>query len=579
MMGKVLFQRRGKWTLCVALLSSVMYCGGGTPSPIACADIYCPPPSNDMAWAAQLAPSSSAATDPKNQLLAQEQTPLRFDGAGLARLQFRPTVLLSGSLLDGQATPLGGARVIARLESVLAGQNPYSLGTLTADSPGGAWTMRVPLAQQPSTQPYHLWVGFDDSARASLAPPLWQEEAISADTALALRLRPPSELAVVSGRIINALGEGVSNLTVQVLNSSGQIVSSTAVSEPAPGLGKGAYRLFVDPALTYAKDTLTVVVRPGPLVDSTTPILEANLEPQHSGGQTQVDFAVPSHRTPMAFQLPIRGGMPGSSALPIEGATVQALVMLEDASTIKLGNRAYYLATGKSDAQGIARLSLVPAPNGGSNLVYQVTIYSPSLQPFASLLQTPVQVGPNAGLLGAVLLQKRAELRGRLVSAQGMPVAGAEVVATPIANTETYSSPLNSMSIGADLSQITTDGAGRFALRLDAGDYDLEFVPISGTEARSSLDNLRISDADIELGDVHLPPLSLGTLQVLGPNGATVADTKVRIFELPDLSARPGIACTAELPCSKNAKLRGEAFTGSDGLAKILLPGGRPTGF
>jgi len=561
-----------------AAASLALGCSADIGVPPACTgDNSCLSPSNNVPWAVQLMPSSGTAADPRDQLMPQDQSLLSWSSDGTARLQFRPTVLVHGAVEDAQLQPILGARVIARLKSSIPGQNDYSLGTLTADNPAGVYSLRVPLAQQPLSQTYRFWVGFDDASRARLSPPLWHDTVLTDDSDLTLRLRAASALSVVSGRILDALGEGVGNFSVQVLDAAHDIISSTAISDATTGTTAGSYRLFVDPSLSSMPGSpLTVVARPGPL-DAAMPTLEATLPPPSPGTETRVELAVPSHRKPVPFQLPIRGGDSAANSLPVAGARVRAEVVLEDTATLKLGTRAYYVATGESDSQGIARLSLVPAPIGSGNLIYKVAISSPSHVSFASLPEAEVQVGPNDGLLGQVTLPPRAEVRGRLHNAQGEPAASVAIMAIRIAEGETAVSPTKSLVATAELPQNTTDSEGNFVLRLDPGDYDLEFVPAPGAEPRSTLDNQRIGSANVDLGTIHLPTLTLGVLQVLAPSGAPVEGVKVRVFQLPDTNLKPGVSCSGSLPCSRNAKLRAEAFTDQEGRIRCLLPGGSPS--
>lgn len=550
-------------------------------SQLCAGDNSCPPPSSSIPWALQLAPTGTgSSSDPRNQLMPQDVNPLMFDDSGAARVQFRPTALVGGSVLDSQGAAMGGARIIARLDSAIAGQSAYSIATLasdglTGDKATGVWSIRLPVAQQPSSQPYHFWMGFDAAAQASLTPPLWRDDVVVGDSELPLRLRSTVDLAVVTGRIVNALGDGIGNLTVQVLDQANEIVSSTGTSSDMAGTLAGTYRVLVDPSLSGDPSaSLKVVVRP---LDPTMPVLESTLAPPRAGSETRVDFAVPSHRTPVTISLPIRGGGTGTDSVPVAGARVRAQVALEDAATMKLGQRAYYTATAESDADGMAKLLLVPAPSGGSsNLTYQVTISSPSHIPFASLPQAQVQVGPNDGTLGAVTLPPRAQVRGRLLTSTGLPLSGAQIVATHITGDEPVASPFSSTVVTADLPESTTDLDGSFSLRLDPGDYDLEFLPVAGSEARTSLDNQRVQSSDLDLGVIRLPAATLGVLKIISPAGAPVSDTKVRIFQLPDTSPQVGLACNDGLPCSRVAKLRAEVFTDADGSAQCLLPAGPP---
>src|SRR6185295_1097200 len=97
------------------------------------------------------------------------------------------------------------------------------------------------------------WVSFEDALRASLSPPLWQDQPVKGDVTstnpVSLKLRTPADLAVVTGRIVSPLSEGLGNRTVQVFDPTGQVVSSTAISDPTPGMSLGNYRVLVDPAL------------------------------------------------------------------------------------------------------------------------------------------------------------------------------------------------------------------------------------------------------------------------------------------------------------------------------------------
>lgn len=572
------------WPLLALPVLGLLFAGcgpDGSGTPVACTgDQVCPPPSSMIGWAAQLWPSSSDGSSQQDPLAPQEVEQLLFDAKGSAALRYRTPALSHGTVTTAETLPtaLVRARVLALLPTVIPGQNALSFNTLTTDKPAGQWSLRLPVPEHPIAQPYRFWVGFDDAALASLYPPVWRDQAIAGDLDVALSMRAASGLAVVSGRITNVLGYGVGGLTVQVLDSSNQIVSSTAVS--ATGLGEadplaGNYQLVVDPTLAGdSQAALRVVVRPG-TVNSVLPNLEVTLPAPHAGAVARVDFAFPSQRTPVTFQLPVRGVGPSGTTMAVVGAHVQAQVQLQDQTTQKLGVRATYTVTVDTDAQGIAKLTLVPANSGGANLIYKVAVVSPTITPFASL-QQDVQVGPNEGLLAALALPLRAQLLGRLLDATGQPVPGAQVVAQQIASVSSSPSPFGGMTTDVAGPQTTTDQDGRFALRVDAGDYDLDLVPEPGTQPRSSLDNQRIGTTDVDVGEVRLPRITLGQLVITRASGAPVAQTKVRVFQLPDTTPRFGLACLPSLPCSRVAKLRAEAFTDHNGLVQFLLPDSTP---
>ena len=564
----------------LGLLFAPAGCGpDGSGTPVACTgDQVCPPPSPALSWAAQLWPSSSDSSSQQNPLAPQELAQLTFDASGSAVLHYRNPALSHGTVINAETLPrpLIRARVLALLPSVIAGQSPLSFNTLTTEKPAGQWSMRLPVPEHPSAQPYRFWVGFDDAAQASLYPPVWQDQAVGGDLDVPLSMRPAASLAIVSGRITNPLGDGVGGLTVQVVDSTNQIVSSTAVSKTTGDPLPGSYQVLIDPTLaTDGQAALRVVVRPG-TANSALPTLEVDLPTPRAGVTvSRVDFAFPSQRTPVSFQLPVRGVGPSGTTMAVVGAQVKAQVQLQDQATIKLGVRATYTVTADTDAQGMAKLTLVPAPSGGANLTYKVAVVSPTITPFASV-QQEVPVGPNEGLLAALSLPLRAQLLGRLLDSTGQPVSNAQVVAQSITADSSAASPFGSTPTEAAGPQTTTDRDGRFALRVDAGDYDLDLVPVPGTQPRSSLDNLRVSTADVDVGDVQLPRITLGQVTIRRASGAPVAQTKVQVFQLPDTNPRFGLACVASLPCSRVAKLRAEAFTDHNGLAQFLLPDSTP---
>lgn len=544
--------------------------------PIACSGSeVCPPPSNSIGWALQVWPASSTGSVSSQQTLAPQEVPqLIFDRTGSAEIGLSASVLVQGSVITSANQPLMRAHVLAQLSSAILGQSPYTFDTLSTEQPAGSWQLRLPVPPRPTEQPYRFWVGFDDPTLASQYPPLWDERVIDgAKKDVQLQLPASAKLAVVSGRILDPLNEGVGGLSVQVLDGRGQIVSTTAMSLTSQQGLSGSYKVLVDPALSAEMPpNLKLVVRPG--AQAGLPVLEAPLQALKAGGSQSLELRLPSSRKPQVFYLPVVGLGPSGSLLPVVGARVQAQVVLED-KLLTPGTRAVYTASADTEADGSAKLSLIPVTSPNTNLSYTVTVTSPSRTPYAST-QQEVLVGLQGGVLAKVELALRAQLTGRLLDADGEPVPLAQVVAQPIARVDSATSGPDAKTSGSTPAQTTTDQDGRFALRLDSGDYDIDFVPQPGTAPRSSLDNQRLTSYDIDLGDVRLPRLALGKLVITGPGGAPLAQAKLRIFQSPDTSPRFGFACQPGLPCSRVAKLRAEAFTDSKGRAQFLLPDSTP---
>jgi hypothetical protein len=571
-----LSRRRALAALPALLALGLAGCADEAALPIACSGPEaCPPPSNSIGWALQVWPASATGSGSDQQTLAPQEIPqLLFDRDGSAEISLHASVQVQGTIATADAQLLARARVLAQLPSAILGQTPYTFDTLSTERPAGAWQLRLPVPARPMEQVYRFWVGFDDATQASQYTPIWKERVLTGPDKLELILPSPSALPAVSGRILDPLGQGVGGMTVQVLDGRGQIVSTTAVSLSSQAGLAGSYRVLVDPSLsTETQPSLTLVARPG--AQAGLPVLEAPLVQLKAGSTLPLELRLPSALKPLVFRLPIVGQGPSGALLPVVGARVQAQVVLED-KLLTAGTRAIYTASADTDGEGVAKLSLIPAPlPGDGNLKYSVTVSSPSRTPFASV-QQDIQVGPREGELAPVQLALRAQLTGRLLDASGEPVPLAQVVAQPIARTDSTGGPSEAKAVGSTPPQTTTDQDGRFALRLDSGDYDIDFVPQPGTAPRSSLDNQRITSYDVDLGDVRLPRLALGKLVVTGPGGAPLAQAKLRIFQSPDTSPRFGFACQPGLPCSRVAKLRAEAFTDSKGRAQFLLPDSTP---
>ena len=218
--GKVLRSRWRRWIGLGAVLPFLVQlvgCGEDAAAlPIACSgDNYCPPARSSAWWAIQLWPTETGdkvGADPHWLLTPQEGQSLSFDGTGSAQLRFRAAALLSGLVQTADNRALVRARVQATLPSAIPGQNDYRFDTQTAEKVAGTYSLRIPTPAQPDDQLYRFWVGFDDASQASMYPPMWLEHPVTGDLELPIQLRPATQLAVLSGRITNPLGEGVGGL-------------------------------------------------------------------------------------------------------------------------------------------------------------------------------------------------------------------------------------------------------------------------------------------------------------------------------------------------------------------------------
>lgn len=552
----------GKALLGLALLLGACSADSGTP--IACsAEQRCAPPSARLQWAAQLIPQNSAQRPGGGgELTPQEEPRLLFDDKGGAQARFTQAAILAGTVHDAFGAIVPRARVVATLPSAIAGQDPYTFETST-QAGDGTFSLHVPVPRKPREQPYRLWIGFDDPAQAERNPPQWQDEMVGADTLLTLTLRPEGAMSTIDGQLVDSLRSGgVAGWRVQIIDQHGQIISTTATtSDGEIATNRGFYRVLFDARLSQDAQ-LRIVVQPGPGM-SDGPILTHVFDRPADAQYLHQDFTLPAARASLPFEFRVNGTGTSGAVMSVPGARVQAQAYLPD-PRLDRNTRALYTVSGTTDRQGLVRLSLVPSMSGNENLAYTVIVSSPASSPFASAV-LPVQIGPQPGQ-STLSLPLRAQLSGRLMSAAGTPVAGAQVLAQGLGAGGV--SMLGGAAPEAVLPQATTDADGRFALRLDPGDYDLEFVPVVGTQPRFSVENRRILSEDVELGYVRLPRPTLGKVLVLGPDGYPVAGASVRVFQLPD----PQPSCELMLPCSTRARLRAVISTAANGRAQFLLP-------
>lgn len=544
-------------------------CAAGV-APLVCTDeAPCPPPSSDVSWAAQLVPvgATHATVDTATVLTAQELPDVSFSAAGISRLRFAAPVLVRGVITDTDGARVRQARVTAQVPSGIPGQSGYSFDSLTDDL--GAYTLRLPVPSRPQSQPYNFWIKFDDATLAAKYPPRSLTAVVSRSMEVSATLRGARDLFTVRGRVVDASGAGVGGMRMQVLDGRRAIVSTSTQTSDTAGAGGpvGSFQLLVDPALP-SDGALHVVAWPGGEKSALPQLWQDLTQPLLPGGEQPLLLRVPAAARPVPFQLIVRGTGTSGATLPVAAARVQAQVYLSDEAMKLAGQKAIYIASGDSDHDGLVNLQLVPAP-AGEMLSYTVTVTSPAQSSFASA-PFVVAVGSQGGRLSPVTLPLRAQVSGRVVGADGQAMAGAQVVARSLQSDGLGVTLLGSVVVEKMMPETTTDGAGRFAMRLDQGDYALDLVPPSGTGARWSVDHQQVLNTDVDLGTLRLPRPGLGQLIVVGPDDYPVPGVNVRIFSMPTGSAP--IGCTGLQPCGLIAPLRAEVYTDKQGRAQVLLP-------
>jgi len=216
--------------------------------------------------------------------------------------------------------------------------------------------------------------------------------------------------------------------------------------------------------------------------------------------------------------------------------------------------KATYERTGITNSEGTVMLPLLPG-TAAKNQEYAVTISSPATSPYAGVHMPKVEVGPGDGILAAMQLKPRFKLAGKVVTRQGLAVAGALVEANGIA------SQPGGAALPIAQTSTSTDSLGMFTLAVEPGSYNFRVTPPLGKGLPIyTIPNKSISG---DLGGVvfTLPAARVLAGGVVDPAGKGLSGAKVEVYEL--------IYDTHQ---TKRAELRASDLTGKDGSFSLLLP-------
>ena len=155
---------------------------------------------------------------------------------------------------------------------------------------------------------------------------------------------------------------------------------------------------------------------------------------------------------------------------PVARALVRALTTLE--TTAQGATR--YQREATTDAQGSARLQLLPGV-AQRERSYEIRVIPEAGSDYRTECRE-LPVTNSTGRLLTVLLRRRPQHRGRVLSAAGGPVAGVTVKATRLpGGSNDCSSPVR------ETTSVITRSDGRFSLPLDPGPYQLDYEPRAGS--------------------------------------------------------------------------------------------------
>jgi protocatechuate 3,4-dioxygenase beta subunit len=259
-------------------------------------------------------------------------------------------------------------------------------------------------------------------------------------------------------------------------------------------------------------------------------------------------LGMPAFPKPEAFVVPVVGR---ADRAPVVGATVSFKTTLAGAT----GGKAMYVRGAQTGSDGRATLALIP---GASQTMreYSVKITPPNNSDYAAVcvpVYTVGQATPGTPRLGSSIeLEPKMVLDGRVLRADGVPVASARVRPTRVG--DSYAEACGSDLASAPADQ-TTDSEGRYHLRLDPGQYRLDCEPPQGAPLPTT--SVLVTVPDTQALDVVLPVPVLVQGRVLAPDNTPLPDAEVRAFG-------PGPNGVLQT--------RGVALSDSEGKFRLILP-------
>ncbi len=390
--------------------------------------------------------------------------------------------------------------------------------------------------------------------RADLFPPslpvsLDLRDATQAGLEWAMGLESGREL---NGRVVDALGTPLPGLEAWLTDATGIRVST--ISAPTDEEGTFSLRTLAESGsfllhIVPADDAIAL------------PEVEASIEllPSDPLVLDLAAIVLPPFRSACEYLFQILGGSPSGADEPIAGATV----LFEFQETVEDGLKVSYRAKAVSNPDGTVRLPLLPG-SPSTPQTYNVTILPPVDSPYSALYVTrEVSTCGESG--PAFLLAPRSTVTGTVRGPDGSPIEEVTVIARPTSAPGELVNPLLQMVTDAGQSfSASTSADGRFLLRLDAGLYDLQFVPPASMLLPRWYVEAVAADGETPVQvDVRIPEPSILPGRLFDAHGRPLAGMHVKAYAIPE-------GCTET--CATSAFLVAEASTSPDGTFFLLLP-------
>jgi hypothetical protein len=519
------------------------------------ASLLCSPPE----CAADTSLSLVAEVEPRedSRSVPEEFASVALDASnGTFVLRLDPVVTLTGMVHVAGATPTANvpATVVATRASRIAGRPPVYYQS-SVDASTGQYTLRVP--RNLDGEDYTLRVS---TADPTLAPPKLVTVHATDDQELDIAFEDPTTLLELRGAVYDSLKVPVASMQVQAI---APIVSATdpvvVWSTTVKTDDKGQYSLRLAPGAPATVRVVATALATPTLPSLSLDVTTNTLSPTNS---PSTDLQLPALPNPAHVIYKVVGTSLSGAEMPVPQASCVFSALISDPHVLS-GTIATYRATAITNANGEAAVDLVPSDNG--NRAYSLSVTPDSTSQFSAAF-TSVDVSPAGGYGPSIRLALRPELSGTVLDPDGKPLRNLTVVVSASSVSASLSPAYSSL---AATPQTVSDVSGRFAVRVDKAEWDVDLIPppermlprlwLPGTDVQS----------DLNVGTVVLRSGVMVRGFVRDHNNAPLINADVRLYTVP----QGNNACDhGDTSCLMSPRLRAEGSSAPDGSIGFILP-------
>lgn len=509
-----------------------------------------PPNQNDQGWVAQEFPSPTVDQDGRLKLVMQ------------ASISLQGQVVAS----DAPSTALP-AHITAWRDSLISGRPRVQTETATMTRAASGQKSDGFLFWLSRGHTYSFYVAPDEPYQAVYPPQLITGLKLQDHMKRDFVLEGKDRTVLVRGRLLGAGGQplahdadptkiaanaGYASVGVRAQEESGLLMSTTAITDAKTG----EFQFRVPPGGTVPTGGRLYTLK----VESTStgmliPVMTCKdiflgLYSGKDNSQNLGDLRLPSFSPAETFSQNIRG----KDGSPVVGAVVKYSTSL--GTVVQSGGfstcTAAFERTAITNAEGKVSVQLLPGTS--KNLIYSITITSPSGSPYASLWVPQEEVG-KGGQMRDLWLEPRIRLRGKVLGTASEAVVGAVVEAQGIA---IESAPSNFPQLKTTA---TTDVGGVFSLYLEPGSFNLIVRPPQGLGLPSFAITKKQIPSSLDGVVFQVPSPEAVAGMVVDSAGKALGSAKVEVYDLVNATDQ-----------THRADLRASAVTGGTGRFLLLLP-------